>query len=169
VQASVFSNRSDINNLLSSIRSKIYTSVSGTSINSSYDNASKIGLGFDSSGLLSITDSTKLDAALANSPSSVDALLNSSKGLAASSVSVAQQGIATRINNLMTALTGTSGLVATATTSITSQTKRYQSQIDAMTRSLAQTRKSLEASFIAMEKAQSKYQNMTQQITAAFK
>jgi flagellar capping protein FliD len=105
VQASVFSNRSDINNLLSSIRSKIYTSVSGTSINSSYDNASKIGLGFDSSGLLSITDSTKLDAALANSPSSVDALLNLNKTAAISTAS-SQLGIATRINNLITVMVG---------------------------------------------------------------
>jgi flagellar capping protein FliD len=78
-------------------------------------------------------------------------------------------GVATRINNLITVMVGTSGIVATGKSSLTSQNSRLQSQIDAMTRSLAQTRASLEKSFIAMEQAQSKYQNMTQQITAAFK
>lgn len=168
VQTSVFSNRSDINNLISTIRSKIYTSVSDSSISSSYDSASKIGLGFDSSGLLSITNSAKLDSALANNPSSVDALLNLNKTAAISTAS-SQLGIATRINNLITVMVGTSGIVATGKGSLTSQNNRLQSQIDAMTRSLAQTRASLEKSFIAMEQAQSKYQNMTQQITAAFK
>jgi flagellar capping protein FliD len=168
VQTSVLSNRADINNLISTIRSKVYASVSGTGINASLDNASKIGLGFDSSGVLSITDSTKLDAALANNPSSVEALLNLNKSAALTTPS-AQMGIATRINNLMTAMTGTSGLVATAQSSITTQTSRLQSQIDAMTRSLTMTRASLERGFIAMEQAQSKYQSMTQQLTAAFK
>jgi len=168
VQASVFSNRSDINNLLSTIRGKIYSVVSDSSINSSYDSASKIGLGFDSSGMLSITDSTKLDTALANSPSSVDALLNLNKSASTSTPS-AQLGIATRIVNLMTVMTGTSGIVSTGKNSITTQNNRLQAQIDAMTRSLAQTRSSLERGFIAMEKAQSKYQSMTQQLTAAFK
>jgi len=168
VQASVFSSRADINNLLSTIRAKIYTPLTDASISSTYNTASKIGLGFDSSGVLSITDSAKLDSALANSPSSVDALLNLNAN-AVSSTPSGQQGIATRINNLMKAMTATGGLVAAAKTSLTSQNKRLQSQIDAMTRSLTQTRASLERGFIAMEQAQSKYQSMTQQLTAAFK
>jgi flagellar hook-associated protein 2 len=166
VQTSVFSSRSDINSLLSTIRSKIYTQVSG--VNSSFNSASKIGLGFDASGLLSITDSAKLDAALANNPSSVDALLNAGKSAAASTDST-QLGIATRVNNLLTVMVGTSGIVATGKTSLTNQNSRLQSQIDAMTRSLAQSRASLEKGFIAMEQAQSKYQSMSSQITAAFK
>ena len=168
VQASVFSSRADINSLLSTIRAKIYTPLTDASISSTYNTASKIGLGFDSSGVLSITDSAKLDSALANSPSSVDALLNLNAN-AVSSTPSGQQGIATRINNLMKAMTATGGLVAAAKTSLTSQNKRLQSQIDAMTRSLTQTRASLERGFIAMEQAQSKYQSMTQQLTAAFK
>ena len=168
ISTSVLSGRSDVNNLLSSIRSKMYTSVSGSSINASYDNISKIGLGFDSSGVLSITDSAKLDSALANSPSSVEALLNANKSASPLTTPNSEQGVATRIYNLMTSLTGTKGLIASATTSLTSQSTRLQSQIDSLTRSLALTRKTLEASFIAMEKAQSKYQSMTQQITSAF-
>ena len=242
VSRSVLSNRSDINNLLSTIRSRIYTQVQDPSaggssnystLSSTYDTAAKIGLGFDSNGVLSITDSAKLNYLLSTSPSSVDAALNSGSGgiaLAAQSgtssgsyavslssvsgLTVGQgvtgsgiasgtyitaidagantvtlssthtlssggtlyytppsnyQGIATRITNLMASLTGTSGLVASATSSLTSQTKRLQTQIDSMTRSLAQKKASLTQSFIAMEKAQSNYQNMSSQITSALK
>jgi flagellar hook-associated protein 2 len=169
VSTSLFSTRTDINTLTSSIRSKMYASVTDSSINSSYNNISKIGLGFDSSGVLSITDSDKLDLALANNPSSVDALLNANKSITASTAAAADQGVATRIYSLMYALTDTTGLIKTSTTSLTAQSKRLQTQIDNMTRSLAQTRSTLEASFIAMERAQSKYQSMTQQITSAFK
>lgn len=242
VSRSVLSNRSDINNLLSTIRSRIYTQVQDPSaggasnystLSSTYDTAAKIGLGFDSSGVLSITDSAKLNYLLSTSPSSVDAALNSGSGgialtaqsgttsgsyaVSLSSVSgltVGQgvtgsgiasgtyitaidtgantvtlssthtissggtlyytppsnyQGIATRITNLMTSLTGTGGLVASATSSLTSQTKRLQTQIDSMTRSLAQKKASLTQSFIAMEQAQANFQNMSSQITSALK
>lgn len=242
VSRSIFSSRTDINNLLSTIRSRVYTQVKDPSaggssnystLSSTYDTASKIGLGFDSSGVLSVTDAAKLSYLLSTSPSSVDAVLNAGSGgiaLAAqtgttsgsSAVSLASvsgltvgqgvsgsgiasgtyitaidsyssvvtlssthslssggtlyytppsnnQGIATRINSLMTSLTGTSGLVASATASLTGQTKRLQTQIDAMTRSLAQKKASLTQSFIAMEKAQANYQNMSSQITSALK
>jgi flagellar capping protein FliD len=68
----------------------------------------------------------------------------------------------------MTTLTGTGGLVSAATSSITTQNKRLQNQINAMDRSLAQQQAALEASFIAMERAQSKYNSMSSQISSAF-
>ena len=239
VSRSIFSSRSDINNLLSAIRSKIYTQVQDPSaggasnystLSSNCDTAAKIGLGFSSDGTLSIKDVTKLNYMLSTSPVSVDTLLNAGKGgiglsvqsgtssgsssVALSSVSglvVGQavsgsgiaagtyitaidgssntvtlssthalssggtlyytppsnyQGIATRISGLMKSLTGTSGLVSSAKSALTSQNKRLQSQVDSMTRSLAQKKASLTQSFIAMEKMQSKYQSMTSQITS---
>jgi flagellar hook-associated protein 2 len=126
----------------------------------------KIGIGFDRNGTMSVVDSAKLDAALTNNPSAIDTLLNA--GSTGTSVPVAEQGVVTRLVNLMTSLTGTGGLVASATTAITSQTKRLQTQISAMDRSLEQQRASLEASFIAMERAQSRYNSMSAQITSAF-
>ncbi len=84
------------------------------------------------------------------------------------SPALANQGIATRLVNLMTTLTGTGGLVSAATSSITTQNKRLQNQINAMDRSLAQQQAALEASFIAMERAQSKYNSMSSQISSAF-
>jgi flagellar hook-associated protein 2 len=165
VSASVFSNRSDINSLLSNIRSRVYSEVKGTGISPQYNTIGKIGIGFDKNGTMSVVDSAKLDAALAASPSAVNALLNN--GTASGTV-LANQGVATRLVNLMTSLTGTGGLVAAATASITTQTKRLQTQINALDRSLAQQQASLEASFIAMERAQSKFNNMSSQIASAF-
>jgi flagellar hook-associated protein 2 len=235
VTASVFSNRSDINSLLSNIRSRVYTEVQGSGISPLYNTMGKIGIGFDKSGTMSVVDSTKLDAALTNNPSAVNALLNNgssgislnvidqtalnqfrvsnaglkvgqavtaswlpsgSKVTAVSAAdgqgyynvtvsntitgtatagntatyapALANQGVAARLVSLMTALTGTGGLVASATTSITTQNKRLQNQISALDRSLAQQQASLEASFIAMERAQSKYNSMSSQISSAF-
>jgi flagellar hook-associated protein 2 len=165
VSASVFSNRSDINSLLSNIRSRVYSEVTGTGISPQYNTIGKIGIGFDKNGTMSVVDSAKLDAALAASPSAVNALLNNGT---ASGTTLANQGVATRLVNLMTSLTGTGGLVAAATASITTQTKRLQTQINALDRSLAQQQASLEASFIAMERAQSKFNNMSSQIASAF-
>ena len=170
VSASVFSNRADINNLLSTIKSKIYSQVSdgGVTVNTGYDTAGKIGLGFDSNGKMQITDSTKLDAALANNPSFVDSLFNLNKSVT-TSLSTQNQGIATRIYNLTNSMVSSGGMILTAKASLTTQNTRLQSQIDAMTRTLAQQRSALERSFIAMEQAQSRYQAMTSQLTNAFK
>jgi flagellar hook-associated protein 2 len=250
VSASVFSNRTDINNLLSTIKSRVYTAVTdpnvatGTSsssypsLSSSYNTMGKIGIGFDSSGMMVINDQAKLDSALAKNPGAVDALFNSGsrgislsvyntklannkilvanpnlqvgQGIAASwlssgtkitavsakdadmngyytvtlssnllsdpsgnaatyTPSTSSIGVAARLSALITNLTGTGGMVATATKSLSGQIKRFQDQIDAMDRSLALKEKQLTASFIAMESAQSKFQNMSSQITAAFK
>jgi flagellar hook-associated protein 2 len=166
VSASVFSNRSDVNSLLSNIRSRVYSEVKATGVSTQYNTMGKIGIGFDRNGTMSVVDSAKLDAALTNNPSAIDTLLNA--GSTGTSVPVAEQGVVTRLVNLMTSLTGTGGLVASATTAITSQTKRLQTQISAMDRSLEQQRASLEASFIAMERAQSRYNSMSAQITSAF-
>jgi flagellar hook-associated protein 2 len=166
VSASVFSNRSDVSGLLSGIRSRVYSEVQGTAISPLYNTIGKIGIGFDKSGTMSVVDSAKLDAALTSNPGAVNALLNNESGV--TGAALVNQGVATRLVNLMTSLTGTGGLVASATTSITSQNKRLTTQISAMDRSLAQQQAALEASFIAMERAQSKYNSMSSQISSAF-
>jgi len=166
VSASVFSNRSDVSGLLSGIRSRVYSEVQGTAISPLYNTIGKIGIGFDKSGTMSVVDSAKLDAALTSNPGAVNALLNNESGV--TGAALVNQGVATRLVNLMTSLTGTGGLVASATTSITSQNKRLATQISAMDRSLAQQQAALEASFIAMERAQSKYNSMSSQISSAF-
>ena len=112
--------------------------------------------GVDGQGYYNITVSNSISAAVV------------AGNTATYSPAVANQGVATRLVNLMTSLTGTGGLISAATTAITSQNKRLQNQIDALDRSLAQQQAALETSFIAMERAQSKYNSMSSQISSAF-
>jgi flagellar capping protein FliD len=85
---------------------------------------------------------------------------------------VANQGVAVRLAGWLSlaldSSTSTPGLFKTASSTITSETKAIQSQIDAMERRLAARQKTMEASFIAMEKAQSRSQNMLSQLSNAF-
>jgi flagellar capping protein FliD len=85
---------------------------------------------------------------------------------------VANQGVAVRLAGWLSlaldSSTSAPGLFKTASSTITSETKAIQSQIDAMERRLAARQKTMEASFIAMEKAQSRSQNMLSQLSNAF-
>jgi flagellar capping protein FliD len=85
---------------------------------------------------------------------------------------VANQGVAVRLagwlSSALSSSTSEPGLFKTASSTITSETKSIQTQIDAMERRIVARQKSMEASFIAMEKAQSRSQNMLSQISNAF-
>jgi flagellar capping protein FliD len=85
---------------------------------------------------------------------------------------VANQGVAVRLAGWLSSALSTStsepGLFKTASSTITSETKSIQTQIDAMERRIVARQKNMEASFIAMEKAQSRSQNMLSQLSNAF-
>jgi flagellar capping protein FliD len=85
---------------------------------------------------------------------------------------VANQGVAVRLAGWLSLALDSSasapGLFKTASSTITSETKSIQTQIDAMERRIVARQKNMEASFIAMEKAQSRSQNMLSQISNAF-
>jgi flagellar capping protein FliD len=85
---------------------------------------------------------------------------------------VANQGVAVRLAGwlsiALSSSTSEPGLFKTASSTITSETKSIQTQIDAMERRIVARQKSMEASFIAMEKAQSRSQNMLSQLSNAF-
>jgi flagellar capping protein FliD len=85
---------------------------------------------------------------------------------------VANQGVAVRLSGWLSSALSSStsepGLFKTASSTITSETKSIQTQIDAMERRIMARQKSMEASFIAMEKAQSRSQNMLSQLSNAF-
>ena len=168
VSTSVLSDNKEIVGLASSIRSNIFASVvdaSNLSLNASYNSISKIGLGFDKEGILSIVDSSALDAALTNQPTAVDALLNA---VGTGTSATATQGIGARVSYLVDKMTASSGLFPILTAGISSQTQRLQRQIDDLSKSLAAKQKSLENSFIAMEKAQSMFQSQASALSQAF-
>lgn len=110
--------------------------------------------------LLTIKDSARLEAALRDRPGEVEALLRNT-----------QSGFSARIDGLLSRTLGSSSVsssVAGQTSQINRSTAGLTDQINALERRLAQRRGQLEASFIAMETAQSRLQQMQSQLTRAF-
>lgn len=110
--------------------------------------------------LLTVKDSARLEAALRDRPAEVDALLRNST-----------TGFTARLDSLMKATLGngaSSGALGAQTGQINRSTAGIADQISALERRLAQRRSQLEASFIAMETAQSRLQQMQSQLTRAF-
>lgn len=111
---------------------------------------------------ISITDSAKLDAALSDSAEDVINYFTNSSG-----------GLIKRMDEYLDRLLGTSstspGTFKTQTDSMDRQSKSLDKQIEAFERQLASQRALLETSFIAMEKAQSMYQQQGAYINNAFK
>jgi flagellar capping protein FliD len=97
---------------------------------------------------------------LRDRPAEVDALLRN-----------ATTGFATRLDTVLKATLGnggSSGALAAQTGQINRSTAGIADQISSLERRLAQRRSQLEASFIAMETAQSRLQQMQSQLTRAF-
>lgn len=178
VTTSVLSDNRDVVDLSNTLRTNIFATVvdaTNASIITNYNSISKIGLGFDKAGVMSITDATALTNALTNAPTNVDALLNAlgsadnvSVPTKTASENTVTQGIGTRISYIADRLTATTGLFTTSTSNITSQTKRLQKQISDLDRTLAAKQKTLENGFIAMERAQSQLQSQAATLTQAF-
>ena len=127
-------------------------------------NLSALGLNFSSSNSrITVTDSTKLDTALADHASDVAKFFNNtttgSTGLATAFVDKLEKYIGS---------SGTSGQLSTKLETYAKANTALDSQIAALDRYLAQRRSQLEAGFMAMETAQSKMTQMQTQLTNAF-
>jgi flagellar capping protein FliD len=85
---------------------------------------------------------------------------------------IANQGVSVRLGGLLSlslsSTTSEPGLFKTASSAISSQTSSIQKQIDAMERRILARQKQLEASFVAMERAQSRSQSQLSQLSNAF-
>jgi flagellar capping protein FliD len=130
----------------------------------SITNLSALGLNFSSSNSrITVTDSTKLDTALADHASDVAKFFNNtttgSTGLATAFVDKLEKYIGA---------SGTSGQLSTKLETYAKANTALDSQIAALDRYLAQRRSQLEAGFMAMETAQSKMTQMQTQLTNAF-
>ena len=127
-------------------------------------NLSALGLDFSSSNSrLTVTDSTKLDAALTDHASDVAKFFNNT--------ATGSTGLATAFVTKLDAYIGTDGTAGQLNTKLESYTKAnttLDSQIANLDRYLAQRRSQLEAGFMAMESAQSKMTQMQTQLTNAF-
>jgi flagellar hook-associated protein 2 len=127
-------------------------------------NLSALGLDFSSSNSrISVTDSTKLDAALTDHATDVAKFFNNT--------TAGSTGLATAfVDKLKTYIgsSGNSGQLSTKLESYAKANTALDSQIAALDRYLAQRRSQLEAGFMAMETAQSKMTQMQTQLTNAF-
>ena len=130
----------------------------------SIKNLSALGLDFSSSNSrLTVTDSTKLDAALTDHASDVAKFFNNTAS--------GSTGLATAFVTKLDAYIGTDGTAGQLNTKLETYTKAnttLDSQIANLDRYLAQRRSQLEAGFMAMESAQSKMTQMQTQLTNAF-
>ena len=127
-------------------------------------NLSALGLAFSSSNSrITVTDSTKLDAALTDHASDVAKFFNNT--------TTGSTGLATAFVTKLDAYIGTDGTAGQLNTKLETYTKANASldkQIANLDRYLAQRRSQLEAGFMAMETAQSKMTQMQTQLTNAF-
>jgi len=127
-------------------------------------NLSTLGLNFSSSNSrITISNSTKLDAALTDHASDVAKFFNNT--------ATGSQGLATAFVTKLDAYIGTDGTAGQLSTKLETYTKANASldkQIANLDRYLVQRRSQLEAGFMAMETAQSKMTQMQTQLTNAF-
>jgi len=155
VTTSLLSGNRDVTDLATSLRELVFNSVPGLS--GTIQRLDDLGIGFTgTSSQLSISDQSKLDAALQDNPDQVQALFNNADGLVSS------------INAYITNATGTTGLIATETARYTADAAAIDDQIAAMERRILQDQDRLIASFVAMEQAQSLIQQQLQAFTNAF-
>jgi flagellar hook-associated protein 2 len=127
-------------------------------------NLSALGLDFSSSNSrISVTDSTKLDAALTDHATDVAKFFNNT--------TTGSQGLATAFVTKLDAYIGTDGTAGQLSTKLETYAKantNLDNQIANLDRYLAQRRSQLESGFMAMESAQSKMTQMQTQLTNAF-
>lgn len=82
VTTAILSGNRDLVNLLSTVRSRLFSAVEDPgslygNFSSSFDRLDRLGITFDRNGVLSVTNSAALTAALRDNPSRVNALFNS--------------------------------------------------------------------------------------------
>ena len=150
----------EIQTWLKQLRSTAFSSPAAGAIK----NLSALGLDFSSSNSrLTVTDSTKLDTALANHATDVAKFFNNT--------TAGSSGLATAFVAKLDAFIGTTGTAGQLNAKIETYTKAnagLDNQIASLDRYLAQRRSQLEAGFMAMETAQSKMTQMQTQLNQAF-
>lgn len=162
VNASLLSNNREVQDWASSLRSKVFASVSGLS--GTVSRLADMGIDFNgTSSQLTVRDSSKLDSTLANNPNDVAAFFNT-----------ASTGFAATMNSYLNTLTdstgtGTNGAVMSMENSLTSQNSSIDAQIATIQRQLDSEKERLTASFQAMQAAQTQAKSMIDTITNAFK
>ena len=166
VTAAILAGNLELSDISKSLRRMIYDDASGGV--GKIKRLADMGVGFSGiENTLSITDPSLLSTKLADSADDISNYFNRT-----SSTTPPTGGLIERMDAFLSKLVDSSGAPAgsfkTKLDSITSQNKSLDAQIAEIDRQLEAQRSSLEASFIAMESAQSKYQQQSAYLTKTF-
>ena len=156
VTSALLASNREVGDIGTALRKQVFDTVPG--LTGSIQRLESLGIDFTTgTSNLTIRDSAKLDAALANNAEDVSKLFTGSTN-----------GLATRLNSYLTQLTDSAGILATQTTNLANQGKSLDEQIANMQRHLNQQQALLERSFIHMESAQSAIQSQLSALNSAF-
>ena len=162
VSSALMSNNREIQSWASTMRSKVFEEVSG--LTGTIKRLEHMGIDFATgtgAAQLVVKDGAKLDAAIRDNPSDIQAFFSSST-----------TGFASKIQSFATTILGTgtssSGLINSQKNSLTAQNTGIDKQIADIERRLTSEKERMEAAFIAMEQAQSYANQMQSQLTNAF-
>lgn len=160
VTSAVLAGNRELSSLSRTLRTALYTAGSG--ISGSVQRLSDLGINF--AGIeptISLTKSTDLESKLATAADDI-----------AEYFSTSGTGLLDRLDTILSGYVSDSGAAAggfkAQLDSITSQNKSLDKQIEDVERRLASQRSLLESSFIAMERAQSNFQQQSSYLTKTF-
>lgn len=156
ISTGVLSNEHQAEELSSQLRNLVNSILtSSTSTIRSLDDLGITANGYDNT--LKISDSTKLDSALANHMSAVQSLFSDSTS-----------GVATQITAFVTKVTGTNGTITTRQSDLTNLAKSLTDQIARMEANITADKNRMVTEFTNMEKAQAKINQELSYLTSAF-
>jgi flagellar hook-associated protein 2 len=161
VTTAILASNREVQSWQSTLRSTAFSAVSGLS--GTVTRLENLGIDFTAgTSLLAVKDSARLEAALRDKPSDVEAFFKT-----------ASTGFAARLETFNTTLlgssgTGTGGALGSQKETLTKGNTSIDQQIANIERQLASEKSRLEASFLAMEQAQATIKNMQSQLTSAF-
>ncbi len=157
VSTALFAGNHEVSAIGSSLRQMAFSSVSSQN-GASVSRLQDLGIDFTpGTSTLAIKDPTKLANALATKGSDVANLFQNSTN-----------GLTMQLAGFITKTTGTSGTIATQTTTLNKRTASITSQIAALERKLTAEQNALTAGFTAMEKAQATIKTQSATLTNAF-
>ena len=167
VTAGILSNSRELGEISKSLRQMIYKE--GTGVSGTIKRLSDLGVGFSGvENTISVTNSTLLSSKLADFASDVSSYFNTKKSVG----DVPSGGLIERMDyllgNLVTDSGTAKGALKTNLDTIVNQNKSLDAQITALEKRLESQRSTMEASFIAMEKSQSIYQQQSAYINKTF-
>ena len=167
VTAGILSSNRELGEISKSLRQMIYKE--GTGVSGSIKRLSDLGVGFSGiENTISVTNSSLLTSKLADFASDVSSYFNTKNSVGG----IPSGGLIERMDyllgNLVTESGTAKGSLKTNLDTIVTQNKSLDAQITALEKRLESQRSTMEASFIAMEKSQSIYQQQSAYINKTF-